>query len=161
MEVWLCHLHINCPGIFFPSLQNTKSKMEKSLYMLAAVIFLGGLLDGAGALISSETTARSFSLFNNTTATLKWTESVTVKTTAEPQDHSSSRWTPTTPQTTETTPTTAKQKLPTTTVRGKQLERENISQDSEEIKNKEGEDDSDDKTENGKKELGKKILIRF
>ncbi|XP_076002839.1 putative carboxypeptidase X1 [Genypterus blacodes] len=123
--------------------------MEKSLCMLAAVTFLGGLLDGAGALVSSETTTRSFSSFNYTTPTLKWTESVTVKTTAEQQSHSSSRWTTTPPQTTAT----AKQKLPTTTVRGKQQERDNITQDSEEIKNKEEKEDSHDKKENGKKEL--------
>lgn len=123
-------------GEFFsPTLQQqTKTKMEKSFCMLAVVIFLGGFLDAAGALIDDKT--ESYSLLNNTATA----ESVTV----EPQNQGTDR----------PTPTTAQTKLSTTTVRDKQLDTKSNSQDSKEENNKKEETD-DRNTEEKKQELGR------
>ncbi|XP_038584222.1 probable carboxypeptidase X1 [Micropterus salmoides] len=106
--------------------------MEKSFCMLAVVIFLGGFLDAAGALIDDKT--ESYSLLNNTATA----ESVTV----EPQNQGTDR----------PTPTTAQTKLSTTTVRDKQLDTKSNSQDSKEENNKKEETD-DRNTEEKKQEL--------
>ncbi|GLD47664.1 probable carboxypeptidase X1 [Lates japonicus] len=110
--------------------------MEKSLCTLAAVIFLGVFSAGAGALINDATT-ESYSLFNNTatTATVKWTQPVTVD-----QDQSTEL----------PAPTTAETKLSTTTVRDEQLDTKRTKQDSEEENSSKKEEDNkkkDEKTE--------------
>ncbi len=124
-------------GEFFspPTLQQqTKRKMEKSLCVLAAVIFLGGFSEAAQIY---DAATETYSLLNNTT-----TESVTV----EPQGHSTDR----------PTPTTAQAKLSTATVRDQQLDTENISRDSKEEKNDKEEEETDErKTEEEKTELGR------
>lgn len=157
MEDWLCHLHI----IFFsspPSLplhhilqqqqqQQTKSKMLKSFcVMLAAVIFLGVVLDGAGAAaavaLTNDATAESSSFFNRTDASVKRTESVTVEG----------------PRGDRPTPAAAETKFySTTTVRGKQLDTKNISKEVNNNKEEEEKDEKvDRKGEDGKNKLGKK-----
>ncbi|XP_023286145.1 probable carboxypeptidase X1 [Seriola lalandi dorsalis] len=113
--------------------------MEKSLCMLAAVIFLGVFLGAAGALID-DATAQRYSLFNNTATTGTVNNSVTV------EDQSRDR----------ATPTTAETKLSTTAGTGKQLETQNTNKDSEEVNNnsKEEEEKRDaSKTEDKKTQL--------
>lgn len=104
--------------------------MEKPVCMFTAVIFLGVALDTTGALIVNATT-EGYSL--TTTATVNWTESVTV------EDYSRH----------QPTPTTAQAKLFTSAVTGKQLGTKNTS-------NKEGEETDDRKTDEEKTGLGKK-----
>ncbi|XP_029316092.1 LOW QUALITY PROTEIN: probable carboxypeptidase X1 [Cottoperca gobio] len=82
--------------------------MEKSLCMLAALIFLGGFLDAV--FTNNPTTEINLLLNNKTTA-----ECVTV----QPQDHSSDRQTPTAAQT----------QLHTTAVRDTQLHKKNTSEE--------------------------------
>lgn len=107
--------------------------MEKSLCLLAAVIFLGGFFDAA---LMDDASTESYSIFNNTTAATA--ESVT----AEPHDHSRD----------PPTPTTAESKLSATTVRVKQLDSKNTRRDREEDSKEEDRDDSQggDKTQLGR-----------
>ncbi|XP_047467287.1 probable carboxypeptidase X1 [Mugil cephalus] len=130
MEVWLCHLHIFFP----PTLQRrqTKSKMEKSLCTLAAVLYLGVFSHGTGALINDAAT-ESPSLSNLTTAaTVNWTGAVTVE--------GLSRATPTT--TTETK-LLSKGKKPDSTEVSKDVK----NKKEEEEKDDDDDDDDDDKTQ--------------
>nr|XP_046269780.1 probable carboxypeptidase X1 isoform X1 [Scatophagus argus] len=106
--------------------------MEKSLCLLAAVIFLGGFLDAA---LIDDASTETYSLLNYTTTTA---ESVTV----ELQDHSRHQPTPTKAETT----------IPTSTVRGKERGTERLSKDSEEDSSNTEETD-DSKTENEKTKL--------
>lgn len=102
--------------------------MEKSLLVLAAVVFLGGFSDAA---LTEDASTQSYYLLNITTTTA---ESVT-------EDRSTDRPTPTTAQTT----------LSTTTVRDKQLDTKNTNK--EDTKKKEEPDVK--KTEEEKTTLGK------
>uniref|UniRef100_A0A7N8X6E2 Carboxypeptidase X (M14 family), member 1a n=1 Tax=Mastacembelus armatus TaxID=205130 RepID=A0A7N8X6E2_9TELE len=106
--------------------------MKRSLCVLAAVIFLGGILDEAGALIN-DTTTGSFLLSNSTSTT----------TTVTVEDHS--RDTP--------SPTTAPIKLFTSTARGKHLDARSSSPDNQEVIDKKKKETDDTKTEDEKTEL--------
>ncbi|XP_035465542.1 probable carboxypeptidase X1 isoform X2 [Scophthalmus maximus] len=124
--------------------QQTKSKMLKSFcVMLAAVIFLGVVLDGAGAAaaaaLTNDATAESSSFFNRTDASVKRTESVTVEG----------------PRGDRPTPAAAETKFySTTTVRGKQLDTKNISKEVNNNKEEEEKDEKvDRKGEDGKNKL--------
>ncbi|KAI3367110.1 hypothetical protein L3Q82_008175 [Scortum barcoo] len=100
--------------------------MEKSLCMLAAVIFLGGLSD---AELVNDATTETSSLLNYTSTA----ESVTV----ELLDHTTDR----------PTPTTAQTKISTTAHRDQQLDTKNISQDSKEEEERDESKTEDEKTE--------------
>lgn len=121
--------------------QQTKSKMEKSLCMLAAVILLGAFLHAADAQMIDAETERSYSS-SSINSTLR---SVTV----EPQSHSRHGQ----------TATTAETKLLTTTVRNKQLDSKNTIQDSEEASSNKDEDDN--KTDDEKTQLGRMKMIKL
>ncbi|XP_070835154.1 probable carboxypeptidase X1 [Chaetodon trifascialis] len=130
MEVWLCQIHINRPGTFFSLtlLQQTKRKMEKSLCVLAALIFLRGLSDAA---LMEDASAESFSGFSNGTTA----ESVTV----EPQHHS----------TDPPTATTARTRA-STTGRDEEVDPKTISRDSGDEHNSKEEETNGSKTEDKK-----------
>lgn len=133
-------------GNFFPphSSPATKTRMEKSLCMLPAVLFLGLLTHGAAALINTPAPTKSYALINYTTTTrptLNWTEAVTVK--GESRDG--------------TTPATAEPDIFTTTVRDKQLDTTDTSKE----RNKKEKDPRDRKTEDDKSKLGRKKIIHL
>lgn len=104
--------------------------MEKSVCIFAAVIFMGVLLDKAGALRINATTESSSLV---PTTTVKWSESVTV------EDHRH-RHTP-----------TAQTELFTTAVPRKQLDTKNTSNK----KDKDAEEADGKKTDHKKTQLGK------
>lgn len=106
--------------------------MEKSLLVLAAVVFLGGFSDAA---LTEDASTQSYYLLNITTTTA---ESVT-------EDHSTDRPTPTTAQTT----------LSTTTVRDKQLENKNTNKEDSKEDTKKKEEPDVKKTGEEKTTLGK------
>lgn len=140
MEVWVCHLYIS--GGFFALCLQTKSKMEKSLRVLAAAALLAALGRVGGQI--SDATTESFSF--NTTAAATLNRTVSVSATADYEDPQSKAWT--------TAATTSQPEVPTTTVTTKQPDRKNTASE-ENLHNKQ--EKSDRKTEDAKKGPGKTI----